>query len=51
MPLHGAPPADPLPVFKVGGIVRLNLVDLNGWLLRQRDNSLGELSRGFAFAS
>lgn len=28
--------ADPLPVFKVGGIVRLNLVDLDAWLDRQR---------------
>ena len=31
---------DPLPVFKVGGIVRLNQEDLDGWLLRQRDRSL-----------
>jgi hypothetical protein len=30
---------DPLPVFKVGGIVRLNQVDLEDWLLRQRDRS------------
>ena len=28
---------DPLPVFKVGGIVRLELGDLEGWLGRQRD--------------
>ena len=27
---------DPLPVFKVGGIVRLNTDDLDGWLQRQR---------------
>jgi hypothetical protein len=33
--------ADPLPVFKVGGIVRLNGGDLNDWLSRQRDRSLG----------
>jgi hypothetical protein len=33
--------ADGLPVFKVGGIVRLNLVDLEDWLTRQRDRSLG----------
>jgi hypothetical protein len=33
--------ADPLPVFKVGGIVRLNAGDLNDWLSRQRDRSLG----------
>lgn len=32
---------DPLPVFKVGGIVRLNQVDLEDWLGRQRDRSLG----------
>jgi len=27
---------DPLPVFKVGGIVRMNLMDLDAWLSRQR---------------
>jgi hypothetical protein len=32
--------ADPLPVFKVGGIVRLNGNDLEDWLSRQRDRSL-----------
>jgi hypothetical protein len=32
---------DPLPVFKVGGIVRLNEIDLQDWLGRQRDRSLG----------
>jgi hypothetical protein len=31
---------DPLPVFKVGGIVRLNNDDLEGWLSQQRDRSL-----------
>jgi len=31
---------DPLPVFKVGGIVRMNLADLEAWLLRQRASSL-----------
>ncbi|HLU64660.1 MAG TPA: hypothetical protein VKZ63_00200, partial [Kofleriaceae bacterium] len=31
---------DPLPVFKVGGIVRLNGDDLADWLGRQRDRSL-----------
>jgi len=31
---------DPLPVFKVGGIVRLNGDDLTDWLLRQRDRSI-----------
>src|ERR1051326_5826224 len=30
---------DPLPVFKVGGIVRLNNNDLEDWLSRQRDHS------------
>jgi hypothetical protein len=33
--------SDPLPVFKVGGIVRLNAADLEDWLSRQRDRSLG----------
>jgi len=32
--------ADPLPVFKVGGIVRLNSGDLEDWLGRQRDRSV-----------
>jgi hypothetical protein len=32
--------ADPLPVFKVGGIVRLNTPDLEDWLARQRQRSL-----------
>jgi hypothetical protein len=31
---------DPLPVFKVGGIVRLNTGDLEDWLTRQRDRSM-----------
>ena len=31
---------DPLPVHKVGGIVRLNQVDLEAWLGRQRARSL-----------
>ncbi len=31
---------DPLPVFKVGGIVRLNQSDLDDWLARQRDRSM-----------
>jgi hypothetical protein len=31
---------DPLPVFKVGGIVRLNNNDLEDWLSRQRDRSM-----------
>jgi hypothetical protein len=30
---------DPLPVFKVGGIVRLNKTDLDAWLMRQRETS------------
>lgn len=33
-------PGDPLPVFKVGGIVRLNTDDLGDWLARQRDRSM-----------
>lgn len=32
--------ADPLPVFKVGGIVRLSRDDLEVWLSRQRAQSL-----------
>ena len=31
---------DPLPVFKVGGIVRLNNDDLEDWLARQRERSI-----------
>jgi hypothetical protein len=31
---------DPLPVFKVGGIVRLNADDLEGWLSRQRSATM-----------
>jgi hypothetical protein len=30
---------DPLPVFKVGGIVRMNQSDLDAWLGRQRNAS------------
>lgn len=32
--------ADPLPVFKVGGIVRLNQEDLEDWLSRQRARTM-----------
>jgi hypothetical protein len=35
---------DPLPVFKVGGIVRLNSDDLEGWLSRQRSRSIAQPS-------
>jgi hypothetical protein len=31
---------DPLPIFKIGGIVRLNEIDLSGWLDRQRSQSM-----------
>lgn len=31
---------DPLPVFKIGGIVRLNDDDLEAWLHRQRFRSM-----------
>lgn len=31
---------DPLPVFKVGGIVRLNTEDLEDWLARQRHRTI-----------
>jgi len=30
----------PLPVFKVGGIVRLNSDDLNDWLANERDRTM-----------
>jgi hypothetical protein len=41
--------SDPLPVFKVGGIVRLTAGDLNDWLSRQRDRSLGaSMAEGLA---
>jgi hypothetical protein len=33
---------DPLPIFKVGGIVRMNLADLDDWLGRQRTRSLAQ---------
>lgn len=35
-------PNDPLPIFKVGGIVRMDLGDLEGWLARQRTRSLAQ---------
>jgi hypothetical protein len=37
---------DPLPVFKIGGIVRLNADDLEDWLARQRHRSLVERGNG-----
>jgi glyoxylate carboligase len=33
-------PVDPLPVFKVGGTVRLQLADRDAWLARQRARPL-----------
>ncbi len=43
--------SDPLPVFKVGGIVRLNKTDLDAWLGRQRTRSFEEYAaRGLALA-
>ena len=33
-------PEDPLPIFKVGGIVRLTEADLGDWLSRQRTKSM-----------
>ena len=35
---------DPLPVFKVGGIVRLNHNDLEDWLGRQRASSIARVA-------
>ena len=29
-------PQDPLPVFKIGGIVRMNKTDLDAWIDKQR---------------
>jgi hypothetical protein len=40
--------ANPLPVFKVGGIVRLNMSDLEAWLSVQRSRSI---SRAFSVAA
>jgi hypothetical protein len=41
---------DPLPVFKVGGIVRLDKADLDGWLSRQRSRSFEEMQMRLAVA-
>ncbi len=35
---------DPLPVFKVGGIVRLYIADLDAWLMRQRGEARNDNS-------
>jgi len=32
--------ANPLPVFKVGGIVRLNLADRDAWIGQQREQTM-----------
>ncbi len=37
---------DPLPVFKLGGIVRLNQVDLEAWVERQRVAGYEQKARG-----
>jgi hypothetical protein len=37
---------DPLPVFKIGGIVRLNRADLDAWVEHQRE--LDHRARGAA---
>ena len=31
---------DPLPIYKIGGIVRINMADLEAWLRRQRAESI-----------
>jgi len=41
---------DPLPVFKVGGIVRLDAVDLDAWISRQRARTLPSLSAALVIA-
>ena len=33
---------DPLPVFKVGGIVRLNQEDLEAWIGRERQRTMAK---------
>ena len=38
---------DPLPVFKMGGVVRLNADDLQRWLVRQRDCGIRPASLQF----
>lgn len=43
-----ARPVDPLPVFKVGGIVRLRQRDLDAWIDRQRAAGLGGSGGGSA---
>ena len=43
--------SDPLPVFKVGGIVRLNLIDLEDWLSNQRGRSISSPIIEVALAS
>jgi len=40
---------DPLPVFKVGGIVRLNSEDLEDWLGRQRARTMVPRVQGQRF--
>jgi hypothetical protein len=43
---------DPLPVFKVGGIVRLTQEDLEAWLLRaQARTSVTAIANGTAIAA
>ena len=43
---------DTLPVFKVGGIVRLDQADLEGWLRRERERTMagGRLARPLQLA-
>ena len=42
---------NPLPVFKVGGIVRLNMSDLEAWLSAERSRSIRTASPAFAAAA
>ena len=41
-------PENPLPVFKVGGIVRLNLADRDTWLAAQRRASFARFGESAA---
>lgn len=37
---------DPLPVYKIGGIVRLEMRDLDDWLERERQRTMARSKRG-----
>lgn len=37
---------DPLPVYKIGGIVRLDRADLERWMERERERTMARPKRG-----